>query len=114
MLEEFMVEFDYQLQLALMLLILVMAALTFRAHRQISKLSGMSTEMKGSLQQLEDLIRVRGHLRHKQVKILIQAIPQRLAQVGVGDGVQNRLLNALEQRAGWQHDATSMGTGVND
>jgi len=53
MLEEFMAEFDYQLQLALMLLILIMAALTFRAHRQISKLSGMSTEMRESLQKLE-------------------------------------------------------------
>jgi PAS domain-containing protein len=55
MLEEFMAEFDYQLQLALMLLIVVMAALTFRAHRQISKLSGMSTEMKDSLLKLEQM-----------------------------------------------------------
>ena len=53
MLEEFMTHFDYQLQLALMLLIVIMAALTWRAHHQISKLSGMSTEMRESLAKLE-------------------------------------------------------------
>jgi PAS domain-containing protein len=53
MLEEFMTHFDYQLQLALMLLILVMAILTLRAHHQISKLSGMSNEMRESLAKLE-------------------------------------------------------------
>lgn len=53
MLEELMTQFDYQLQMGLMLLIVVMAALTWRAHRQISKLSGMSSEMQGSLQKLE-------------------------------------------------------------
>jgi ABC-type transporter Mla subunit MlaD len=36
-----------------MLLIAVMAALTWRAHRQISKLSGMSREMRESMQKLE-------------------------------------------------------------
>jgi PAS domain-containing protein len=55
MIEELMAEFDYQLQLALMLLIVVMAALTWRAHRQISRLSGMSTEMRESLQKLEHM-----------------------------------------------------------
>ena len=53
MLEEFMTQFEYQLQMALMLLIAVMAALTWRAHRQISKLSGMSKEMRESMQKLE-------------------------------------------------------------
>ncbi len=58
MLEEFMTHFDYQLQLGLMLLIVIMAALTWRAHRQISKLSGMSTAMRESLQKLEDTTEV--------------------------------------------------------
>ncbi|MEO8475440.1 MAG: PAS domain-containing protein [Actinomycetota bacterium] len=58
MLEEFMTHFDYQLQLGLMLLIAIMAALTWRAHRQISKLSGMSTAMRESLQKLEDTTEV--------------------------------------------------------
>lgn len=53
MLEEFMTQFEYQLQIGLMVLIAVMAALTWRAHRQISKLSGMSTEMRESMQKLE-------------------------------------------------------------
>jgi PAS domain-containing protein len=53
MLEEFMNQFEYQLQMGLMLLIAVMAALTWRAHRQISKLSNMSTMMRESLQKLE-------------------------------------------------------------
>ena len=53
MLEEFMTQFEYQLQMALMVLIAVMAALTWRAHRQISKLSGMSKEMRESMQKLE-------------------------------------------------------------
>lgn len=53
MLEEFMTQFEYQLQMGLMLLIAVMAALTWRAHRQISKLSGMSKEMRESMQKLE-------------------------------------------------------------
>jgi PAS domain-containing protein len=53
MLEEFMTQFEYQLQMGLMLLIAVMAALTWRAHRQISKLSGMSREMRESMQKLE-------------------------------------------------------------
>jgi hypothetical protein len=53
MLEEFMTQFEYQLQVALMVLIAVMAALTWRAHRQISKLSGMSREMRESMQKLE-------------------------------------------------------------
>lgn len=53
MLEEFMTQFEYQLQMGLMVLIAVMAALTWRAHRQISKLSGMSTEMRESMQKLE-------------------------------------------------------------
>ena len=48
-----MTQFEYQLQMALMLLIVVMAALTWRAHRQISKLSGMSKEMRESMQKLE-------------------------------------------------------------
>ena len=48
-----MTQFEYQLQMALMLLIAVMAALTWRAHRQISKLSGMSKEMRESMQKLE-------------------------------------------------------------
>jgi PAS domain-containing protein len=55
MLEEFVTEFDYQLQLALILLIIVMAALTLRAHGQISKLSGTSNEMRESLQKLEEM-----------------------------------------------------------
>jgi PAS domain-containing protein len=53
MVEEFMTQFEYQLQMGLMLLIAVMAALTWRAHRQISKLSGMSKEMRESMQKLE-------------------------------------------------------------
>lgn len=53
MLEEFMTQFDYQLQIGLMLLIAVMAALTWRAHRQISKLSSMSNAMRDSLHKLE-------------------------------------------------------------
>jgi PAS domain-containing protein len=53
MLEEFMTQFEYQLQMGLMLLIAVMAALTWRAHRQISRLSGMSREMRESMQKLE-------------------------------------------------------------
>ena len=48
-----MTQFEYQLQMALMVLIAVMAALTWRAHRQISKLSGMSREMRESMQKLE-------------------------------------------------------------
>ena len=48
-----MSQFEYQLQMALMVLIAVMAALTWRAHRQISKLSGMSAEMRESMQKLE-------------------------------------------------------------
>ncbi len=48
-----MTQFEYQLQVALMVLIAVMAALTWRAHRQISKLSGMSREMRESMQKLE-------------------------------------------------------------
>lgn len=48
-----MTQFEYQLQMALMVLIAVMAALTWRAHRQISKLSGMSKEMRESMQKLE-------------------------------------------------------------
>jgi len=48
-----MTQFEYQLQMGLMLLIAVMAALTWRAHRQISKLSGMSNEMRESMQKLE-------------------------------------------------------------
>ena len=48
-----MTQFEYQLQMGLMLLIAVMAALTWRAHRQISKLSGMSREMRESMQKLE-------------------------------------------------------------
>ena len=48
-----MTQFEYQLQMGLMLLIAVMAALTWRAHRQISKLSGMSKEMRESMQKLE-------------------------------------------------------------
>jgi len=48
-----MTQFEYQLQMALMLLIAVMAALTWRAHRQISRLSGMSKEMRESMQKLE-------------------------------------------------------------
>jgi hypothetical protein len=55
MIEEFMTQFEYQLQIALMLLIVVMAALTWRAHRQISKLAGTSTEMRESLQKLEHM-----------------------------------------------------------
>ena len=58
MLEEFMTQFEYQLQMGLMLLIGVMAALTWRAHRQISKLSGMSNGMRDSLQKLEDTTEV--------------------------------------------------------
>ena len=53
MVEEFVTQFEYQLQMGLMLLILVMAALTWRAHRQISKLSGMSNAMRDSLHKLE-------------------------------------------------------------
>jgi len=53
MVEEFVTQFEYQLQVGLMLLIAIMAALTWRAHRQISKLSGMSTEMRESMQKLE-------------------------------------------------------------
>ena len=53
MIEEFMTQFAYQLQLGLMVLIVLMAALTWRAHRQISKLSGTSADMKGSLERLE-------------------------------------------------------------
>lgn len=53
MVEEFVTQFEYQLQVGLLLLIAVMAALTFRAHRQISKLSGMSAEMRESMQKLE-------------------------------------------------------------
>jgi PAS domain-containing protein len=53
MVEEFVTQFEYQLQMGLMLLILVMAALTWRAHRQISKLSGMSNAMRDSLRKLE-------------------------------------------------------------
>jgi len=53
MLEEFVTQFEYQLQVGLILLIGVMAALTWRAHRQISKLSGMSKAMRESLQKLE-------------------------------------------------------------
>ena len=48
-----MTQFEYQLQMGLILLIAVMAALTWRAHRQISKLSGMSREMRESMQKLE-------------------------------------------------------------
>ena len=48
-----MTQFEYQLQMGLMLLIAVMAALTWRAHWQISKLSGMSKEMRESMQKLE-------------------------------------------------------------
>ena len=48
-----MTQFEYQLQMGLMLLIAVMAALTWRAHRQISRLSGMSREMRESMQKLE-------------------------------------------------------------
>lgn len=48
-----MTQFEYQLQMGLMLLIAVMAALTWRAHRQISKLSSMSNVMRESLQKLE-------------------------------------------------------------
>ena len=48
-----MTQFDYQLQMGLMLLIAIMAALTWRAHRQISKLSSMSREMRESMQKLE-------------------------------------------------------------
>ena len=53
-----MTQFEYQLQMALLLLIAVMAALTWRAHRQISKLSGMSREMRESMQKLEDTTEV--------------------------------------------------------
>lgn len=53
MIEEFVTQFEYQLQVGLMVLIVVMAALTWRAHRQISKLSSMSSEMRESMQKLE-------------------------------------------------------------
>jgi PAS domain-containing protein len=53
MVEEFVTQFEYQLQVGLMLLIAVMAALTWRAHRQISRLSGMSAGMRESMQKLE-------------------------------------------------------------
>lgn len=53
MVEEFVTQFEYQLQVGLMVLIAVMAALTWRAHRQISKLSAMSAEMRESMHKLE-------------------------------------------------------------
>ena len=54
MLEEFMTQFEYQLQIGLMALIAVMAALTWRAHRQVSKLSATSAGMQESLGTLEE------------------------------------------------------------
>jgi PAS domain-containing protein len=58
MLEEFMTQFDYQLQIGLMVLIAVMAALTWRAHRQVSKLSATSAGMQESLGTLEESTRI--------------------------------------------------------
>ena len=58
MVEEFVTQFEYQLQVGLMVLIVVMAALTWRAHRQISKLSGMSAEMRESMHKLEQTTEV--------------------------------------------------------
>lgn len=54
MVEEFVSQFEYQLQVGLILLIIVMAALTWRAHRQVSKLADMSEGMRTSLRRLED------------------------------------------------------------
>jgi PAS domain-containing protein len=56
--EEFMTQFEYQVQLGLMVLILVMAALTWRAHRQVSKLSNTSVGMQESLGTLEESTRI--------------------------------------------------------
>jgi PAS domain S-box-containing protein len=53
MLEELFGTFDAQLQFALMVLILVMGAMIWRAHRQISKLAQTSGAMRGSLGKLE-------------------------------------------------------------
>ena len=58
MLEEFMTQFEYQLQLGLIVLIAVMAALTWRAHRQVSKLSATSVGMQQSLGTLEESTRI--------------------------------------------------------
>ena len=53
-----MTQFEYQLQLGLMALIAVMAALTWRAHRQVSKLSATSAGMQESLGTLEESTRI--------------------------------------------------------
>jgi PAS domain S-box-containing protein len=58
MLEELFGTFDAQLQFALMVLILVMGAMIWRAHRQVSKLAQTSGAMRSSLGKLEQTTEV--------------------------------------------------------
>ena len=62
MFEELFGTFDAQLQFALMVLILVMGAMIWRAHRQVSKLAQTSGSMRTSLGKLEQSSEVIGRI----------------------------------------------------
>jgi PAS domain-containing protein len=62
MFEELFGTFDAQLQFALMMLILVMGAMIWRAHRQVSKLSQTSGAMRSALGKLEQTTETIGKL----------------------------------------------------
>jgi PAS domain-containing protein len=62
MFEELFGTFDAQLQFGLMLLILVMGAMIWRAHRQVSKLAQTSGAMRSSLGRLERSAEVTGRI----------------------------------------------------
>src|SRR5437867_11161358 len=62
MFEELFGTFDAQLQFALMVLILVMGAMIWRAHRQVSKLAQTSGSMRSSLGKLKQSSEVIGRI----------------------------------------------------